>query len=54
MIINFELLKVSTVTSLENSSHGEAKNVKFGQQVHLIQKVSLGYSTSKDSDIIIS
>ena len=35
MTINPELLKVS-------KSHGEARNIKFGQQVNLIQMVALG------------
>ena len=45
MTINFKLLKVSKMTSLKIniiSSHGEARNIKFGQQVCLIQKVPLG------------
>ena len=42
MTINFKLLKVSKTTSLKISSHGEARNIKFGQQVNLIQRVPLG------------
>ena len=42
MTINFELLKVSKITSLKISSHGEARNIKFRQQVNLIQRVPLG------------
>ena len=36
MTINFELLKVSKMSSLSlyTSSHGEARNIKFGQQVN--------------------
>ena len=40
--INFELLKVSKTTSLKIYSHGEAKSIKFGHQVNLIQRVPLG------------
>ena len=40
--INFELLKVSKIISLEISSHGEARNIKFGQQVNLIHRVPFG------------
>ena len=36
---NSELLKVSKMTSLKISSHGEARNIKFGQQINLIQGV---------------
>ena len=41
--INFELLKVSKMTSLRIyiSSHGEARNIKFGHLIN-IQRVSLG------------
>ena len=44
MTINFELLKVSKMTSLKIyvSSYGEARNIKFGHQVNLIQRVQLG------------
>ena len=45
MTVNFELLKVRKITSLKIymiSSHGEARNIKFGQQVNLIQRVPLG------------
>ena len=42
MSINFKLLKVSKITSLKISSHGEARNIKFGHQVNLIQRVPLG------------
>ena len=43
--INFEILKVSKMTSLNIYIHlqsQEAKNIKFGQQVNLIQRVLLG------------
>ena len=42
--INFELLKVSKMTNLKIyiSSHREARNIKFGQQVNIIEKVPLG------------
>ena len=33
---------VSKITSFKISSHGEARGIKFGQQVHLIQGVPLG------------
>ena len=36
--INFEQLKVSKITSLKISCHGEARNIKFGQQ----ERVPLG------------
>ena len=41
--INVELLIVSKMTSLKIyiSSHGEARNIKFGQLVNLIQRVPL-------------
>ena len=44
MNINFELLKVSKMTSLKIyiSGHRKARNVKFGQQVNIIEKVPLG------------
>ena len=42
MTINFELLKVIKITSLKIFSHGEARNIKFGQQVNLIQRIPLG------------
>ena len=42
MTVNSELLKVSKMTSLKfYISHGEARDIKFGQQVNLIQRVSL-------------
>ena len=42
--INFELLKVSRMTDLKIYifSHGEARNIKFGQQVNIIERVPLG------------
>ena len=42
--MNYELLKVSKMVSLKIyvSSHGEARNIKFGHQVNLIQRVQLG------------
>ena len=44
MTIIFELSKVSEMISLKIyiSCHGEARIIKFGQQVNLIQKVALG------------
>ena len=42
MFINFEVLKVSKIASLKISSRGEARNIKFGQQVNRIQSVPLG------------
>ena len=45
MNINFELLKVSKMTSLKiyiSPVIGEAKNIKLRQQVNLIQRVPLG------------
>ena len=45
MTVKIELLKFSKITSLKIyiiSSHGEARNIKFGQQVNLIQRVPLG------------
>ena len=50
MTVNFELLKISKITSLKIyiiSSHREARNIKFGQQVDLIQKISLGAPTQE-------
>ena len=47
---NFELLKVSKMTSLNISTYiqsQEAKNIKFGQQVNLIQRVLLGTLTQE-------
>ena len=47
MAINFELLKVNKNYQFENLyiySHGEARNIKLGQQVNLIQRVQLGAS----------
>ena len=42
--INSELLKVSKITSskIYIFSHGEARNIKFGQQVNIIERVPLG------------
>ena len=44
--INFELLKVSKMTSLKIyiyiSSHEEARNIKFGHQINIIERVPLG------------
>ena len=42
--INFELLKISKMTSLEIyvSSHGEARNIKFRHQINSIERVPLG------------
>ena len=45
MTINFEMLKVSKMVSLKLfyfSSQEETRNIKFGQQVNLIQRVPLG------------
>ena len=42
MNIRFELLKVSKMTSLKiyiSAVMGEARNIKIGQQVNLIQRV---------------
>ena len=39
--LNLELLKVSKITNLKISNHGEARNIKFGQQVNLIQRAPL-------------
>ena len=47
---NFELLKVSKMTSLKIyiyiyiyiSSHGKARNIKFGHQINIIEKIPLG------------
>ena len=40
MTFNFQLLEVSKITCLKKiSRHGEAANIKFGQQVNLIQRV---------------
>ena len=36
------------------SSHGEARNTKFGQQVNLIQRVLLGTPTQRGTDVITS
>ena len=35
MTINLELLKVSKIASFK-TGHGEARNIKFGQQLNLI------------------
>ena len=44
--INFELLKVSKMTCLKIyiyiSSHREARNIKFGHQINIIERVPLG------------
>ena len=63
MNINLELRKVSlcTAQSQQNdqfeylyiSSHGEARNIKFELLVN-IEKVSIGYSASRGSDVISS
>ena len=44
IIINFEMFKVSKMTSLKIfiSSHGEARNIKFGHQINIIERVPLG------------
>ena len=44
MTINFEMLKVSKMTSLNLyiSSHQEFRNIKFGKQVNFIQRVLFG------------
>ena len=42
MNINFKLLKSQPVWKLYISSHGEARNIKFGQQVNIIERVPLG------------
>ena len=56
MTINFELLKVSKMTSLRIyiSSHGETRNIKFGQQDKPHPKASIGYSNSEGTDISTS
>ena len=44
MNISFELLKSQQNDQFENlyiSSHGEARNIKFGQQVNITEKVPL-------------
>ena len=46
--INFELLKVGKMTSLNIyislyiSSHGEARNIKFGHLINITERVPLG------------
>ena len=40
MTINFELLKVSKIIGLKISSHGEARNIKFGQRSKEAQGLS--------------
>ena len=42
--INLELLKVSKITSskIYVFSQGEARNIKFGQQANIIERVPLG------------
>ena len=42
MINNSELLKDSKITSFKIPSYEEARNIKFGQQVNLNQRVPLG------------
>ena len=45
MNIIFELLNVSKMTSLRiyiSPIYGEARNIKFGQQVNIIERVPLG------------
>ena len=42
MTINFELLINDQNENLYISSHGEARNIKFGHQVKLIPRVKLG------------
>ena len=47
MNIIFELLNVSKMTSLRiyiSPIYGEARNIKFGQQVNIIERVPLGTS----------
>ena len=47
MNIIFELLNVSKMTSLRiyiSPIYGEARNIKFGQQVNIIERVPLGAS----------
>ena len=47
--INCELLKVGKMTGLKiyiyNSSHREARNMKFGHQINIIERVPLGTSS---------
>ena len=40
MNINFELLQFENLCI---SSHEEARNIKFGQQVNIIERVPLGF-----------
>ena len=56
MTINFEQLKVSKMTSLRIyiSSHGETRNIKFGQQDKSHPKASIGYPNSEGTDISTS
>ena len=47
MNINFELLKVSKMTNLKTiyiciSSHEEARNIEFGRQVNIFERIPLG------------
>ena len=44
MAINFELLKVNKMTSLQIyiSSHEEGRNIKFGEQINFIMRVRMG------------
>ena len=47
MTVNFELLKVSKMTSLKTLyilSHGEAKSIKFGHQVNPHSKATIDLS----------
>ena len=57
MINNFELLQSKQNDQFKNlciSCHGEARNIKFGQLVNLIQLAYIGYSTWVGSDAITS
>ena len=40
--INFELLKVRKMTTLKIYSHGEARNIEFGHQINIIERVPFG------------
>ena len=54
MTINFELPKVSKMTSLKiylSPVMGEARNIKLGQQVNLIQRVQLN---TPHQEVVIS
>ena len=50
MAINFELLKVNKMTSLKIyiSSHEEARNIKFGEQINFILRVRMGTPTQEE------